>query len=111
MFRRRMLVGGMIAGGMAAGVATGAVVGHYSSKRQFESMQRAQAQQAQLNQARAQAQQAELQAAQITSQAQAPKEDDKDVTQELEKLAKLKQQGILSEEEFQQMKGRILSRI
>ena len=99
----------MIAGGMAAGVATGAVVSHYSAKRQFESMQRTQAQQAQLKQAQAQAQQAELQAAQISSQTQAPKENEKDISQELEKIASLKQQGILTDEEFQQMKGRILS--
>jgi len=108
-----MLVGGMIAGGLAASAATGAVVGHYSAKRQFQSMQRNQAQQAQLNQARAQAEEAERQAAQATSQvqSQAPIEGKKDFTQELEKLASLKQQGILSEEEFQQMKGRILSGI
>ncbi|MFL6469735.1 MAG: SHOCT domain-containing protein [Nitrososphaeraceae archaeon] len=31
------------------------------------------------------------------------------MVQELEKLASLKQQGILSEEEFQQMKARLLS--
>jgi Short C-terminal domain len=66
-------------------------------------MQKAQAQQAQL----AQAQAAQMQAAQATtSQSQEPK---KDVVQELQKLANLKQQGILSEEEFQQMKSRLLS--
>ena len=96
MFRRRPVVGGMIAGG-----ATAAVVGHHAAKKQFESMQKAQAQAAQ-----AQAQAAQMQAAQATSQSQGPK---KDVVQELEKLANLKQQGILSEEEFQQMKARLLS--
>jgi multidrug resistance efflux pump len=106
MFRRRPVAGGMIAGG-----ATAAVVGHHAAKKQFESMQKAQAQQAQLNQAQAQAQAAQaqaaqMQAAQATSQSQGPK---KDVVQELEKLANLKQQGILSEEEFQQMKARLLS--
>ena len=35
----------------------------------------------------------------------------KDITQELEKSASLRQQGILSVEEFQQMKGRILSNV
>jgi hypothetical protein len=80
-------------------------VGHHAAKKQFESMQKAQAQQAQINQAQA-AQAAQMQAAQTTSQSQAPK---KDIVQELEKLASLKQQGILSEEEFQQMKARLLS--
>jgi Na+/glutamate symporter len=51
--RRRGLIGGMIVGG-----ATGAVVGHYSAKKQFESMAAAQAQQSQIDQAHAQAAQA-----------------------------------------------------
>ena len=96
MFRRRPVARGMIAGG-----ATAAVVGHHAAKKQFESMQKAQAQQAQAAQAQAQV----AQAAQI----QGPKEGKKDTVQELEKLASLKQQGILSEEEFQQMKARLLS--
>jgi len=94
--RRRGLIGGMIVGG-----ATGAVVGHYSAKKQFESMAAAQAQQSQIDQAQAQAAQAAL----------ASKQNKKDVTQELEKIASLRQHGILSEEEFQQMKTRILSNI
>ena len=77
--------------------------GGIKQAQQFLSMQKAQAQQAQL----AQAQAAQMQAAQTTtSQSQEPK---KDVVQELQKLANLKQQGILSEEEFQQMKSRLLS--
>lgn len=98
--RRRGLIGGMIVGG-----ATGAVVGHYSAKKQFESMAAAQAQQSQIDQA---------QAAQAAQEAQATltaNQGKKDITQELEKLASLRQQGILSEEEFQQMKGRILSNV
>ncbi len=94
--RRRGLIGGMIVGG-----ATGAVVGHYSAKKQFESMAAAQAQQSQIDQAQAQAAQAAL----------ASKQEKKDITQELEKIASLRQQGILSEEEFQQMKTRILYNI
>jgi hypothetical protein len=77
--------------------------GGIKQTQQFRSVQKAQAQQAQL----AQAQAAQMQAAQATtSQSQEPK---KDVVQELQKLANLKQQGILSEEEFQQMKSRLLS--
>lgn len=110
MFRRRPVARGMIAGG-----ATAAVVGHHAAKKQFESMQKAQAQQAQAAQAQAAqaqaqaAQAAQMQAAQTTNQSQGPKEGKKDIVQELEKLASLKQQGILSEEEFQQMKARLLS--
>ena len=89
--RRRGLIGGMIVGG-----TTGAVVGHYSAKKQFESMAAAQAQQAQIDQAQAQAAQA-AQAALTANQGK------RDITQELEKLASLRQQGILSEEEFQQI--------
>jgi Short C-terminal domain len=96
MFRaRRRLVGGMI-----VGATTGAVVGHYAAKRQFQSMSAAQAQQAQIDKAQAQA-------AQATQGA----DQGKDITQQLQDLAALKQKGILSEEEFQQMKARILSNI
>ena len=97
MFRaRRRLVGGMI-----VGATTGAVVGHYAAKRQFQSMSAAQAQQAQIDKAQA------AQAAQATQGA----DQGKDITQQLQDLAALKQKGVLSEEEFQQMKARILSNI
>jgi multidrug resistance efflux pump len=97
----------MIAGGATA--ATVAVVGHHNAKKQFESMQKAQ--QAQINRAEAQAAQAEAQAAQAEAQAAQTNQAQgkKDVIQELEKLANLKKQGILSDEEFQQMKARLLS--
>jgi hypothetical protein len=100
----RALIGGMILGGV-----TGAVVGHYSAKRQFESMTAARAQQSRLEQAQAQAAQAE-QSAQAAQAAMVADQDKKeDIAQELEKLASLRQKGILSEEEFQQMKARKLS--
>lgn len=110
MFRRRP-VARPVARGMIAGGATAAVVGHHAAKKQFESMQKAQAQQAQINQAQAAqaAQAAQMQAAQTTNQSQGPQGGKKDIVQELEKLANLKQQGILSEEEFQQMKAQLLS--
>ena len=57
-------------------------------------MAAAQAQQSQIDQAHAQA----AQAAQTTLAA-----NKKDITEELQKLASLRQQGILSEDEFQQM--------
>lgn len=102
MFRmRRRLVGGMI-----VGATTGAVVGHYAAKRQFQSMSAAQAQQAQIDQAQAAQAAQEVQGAQAT---QGANQGQKDITQQLQDLASLKQKGILTEEEFQQMKARILS--
>ena len=79
--RRRGLIGGMIVGG-----ATGAVVGHYSAKKQFESMTAAQAQQSQIDQAHAQAARA-AQAAQAAQAALPVNEDKKDIAQELQKLS------------------------
>ena len=76
-----MVLGAMLVGGM---------VGNYAARRRFESMSIAQAQQAQIDQA--------TQAARLANQ-------------ELEKLGNLKQQGILTEEEFQKMKARLLSNI
>jgi hypothetical protein len=98
--RRRSLIGGMLVGG-----AAGAAVGHYSAKRQFESMSAAQAQQTQIDQATKAAQEAQAHAAQVANHGK------KDIAQDLENLASLKRQGILSEEEFQQAKARILSSV
>jgi hypothetical protein len=83
----RALIGGMILGGV-----TGAVVGHYSAKRQFESMTAARMQQSRIERAQAQAEQAE-QAEQAALVADQDKKED--IAQELEKLASLRQKGIL----------------
>jgi type II secretory pathway pseudopilin PulG len=92
--------------GLLGAMVVGGAVGRRSSRRQFESMQAAQAQQ-QAAQAQQQAtQQAQAQAAQA---AQAPSQGKKDPYQELERLGNLKKQGLLSEEEFQKMKTQILS--
>jgi len=98
-----MVLGAMIVGGM---------VGNYAARRQFESMQMAKAQQEQLNQAQAQAAQAQqaAQAAHAQVQAtQAASQSKDDLFQQLEKIASLKQKGILTEEEFQKMKTKLLS--
>jgi len=95
-----MVLGAMIVGGM---------VGHYAARRQFESMSAAQEQQSQINQAQAQA--AQAQAARLANQAQGSNQGKKDTLQQLEKLGSLKQQGILTDEEFQKMKARLLSNI
>jgi len=88
-------------GGMIVGATTGAVAGHYAAKRQFQSMSAAQAQQAQIDKG---------QAAQV-AQATQGTDQGKDITQQLQDLAALIQKDILSEDEFQEMKARILSNI
>lgn len=96
-----MVLGAMLIGGM---------VGHYAATRQFESMSAAQAQQAQLDQATQAAQDAQARADQIARQAQA-NQGKKDPFKELEKIGNLKQQGLITEEEFKKLKARILSGI
>jgi hypothetical protein len=96
-----MVLGAMIVGGM---------VGNYAARRRFESMSIAQAQQAQIDQATKAAQEAQAHAARLANQAQSA-EGKKDTFKELEKLGALKQQGILSDEEFQKLKARLLSNI
>jgi membrane protease subunit (stomatin/prohibitin family) len=97
-----MVLGAMIVGGM---------VGHHAARRQFESMSAAQAQQAQIDQATQAAQAAQAQAARLATQAQMSNQGKRDTFKELEKLGSLKQQGILTDEEFQKLKARLLSNI
>jgi hypothetical protein len=79
-------LGGMIAGSMIA---------RHSARRQFESMQASQAQQEQINQAQIQGK-------------QGSNPGKKDPIQELERLGNLKQQGLLTEEEFKKLKIQLL---
>jgi succinate dehydrogenase/fumarate reductase flavoprotein subunit len=102
-----MLVGGLVAGGVAA---------HYATKDHYKSMAREQEHQERLRQIKAQADQAEhaaqmseLQA--VQSQTRAPSENKDDAIHKLEKLASLKQQGLITEEEFQRMKSKLISSI
>ena len=97
-----MVLGAMIVGGM---------VGNYAARRQFESMSAAQAQQAQIDQATQAAQEAQAQAARLASQAQLFNQGKKDTFKELEKLGSLKQQGLITDEEFQKLKAKLLSNI
>jgi membrane protease subunit (stomatin/prohibitin family) len=94
-------------GAMLVGGATASIVGRHSARRQFEAMSAAQAQQEQINQAQAQA----AQAVQTAQAAQASNQGKKDTLQELERLGSLKQQGLITEEEFQKLKTRLLSSI
>ena len=69
-----------------------------------------QAQQEQINQAQTQAAQAQQMAKAAQTQ-QASNPSKKNMVEELEKFTNLKQQGILTEEEFQQFKTKLLSDI
>src|SRR5215208_945243 len=100
-----MLAGGLIAGGVAA---------HYATKDRYKSMARQQKQEEQLQQAQAQADEAEraAQAAELQAmqaQTRGPNEDD--ILHKLEKLGGLRQQGLITEEEFQKMKSKLISGI
>ena len=83
-------LGGMMVGSLAA---------RQAGRRQFEAMQAAQAQQEQIKHAQAQA----VEAKQTSGHSKG------NLIQELERLANLKQQGILTEEEFQKFKTKLLS--
>lgn len=95
-----MLVGGMIGSRMA--------------RNRYDSMAMEQEQQQQLRQAQEKQQQAEkaeqaarLQAAQTQPErSQVPKED---IFQKLQKLGNMKQQGLITDEEFQEMKSKLIS--
>ena len=90
-----MVLGAMLIGGM---------VGHYAATRQFESMSA-------VDQATQAAQDAQARAVQLERQAQLSNQSKKDPFKELEKIGNLKQQGLITEEEFQKLKARILSAI
>jgi Short C-terminal domain len=107
-----MVFGMMLAGGLIAG----GVMAHYATKDHYKSMAMEQEQQEQLQQAQAQAAEAEraAQAAQLQA-AQAytrgPNENKDDALHKLEKLGSLRQQGLITDEEFQRMKSKLISSI
>jgi multidrug resistance efflux pump len=94
-----------------------AALGAGLARRQasYEMDQQAQAYEAQQRQAQQQieAQQRQIEALQRQSQQQKhnPQPQYEDITEKLKKYADLKQQGILTEEEFQKLKMDLLSRI
>ena len=98
---------------LLGGIVAGSLAGSYSARRQFEAMQADQVQQAQINQAQTQAAQA-YQVAHAAQAAQAPQASSsvkKDILQDLERLGSLKQQGLITEEEFQKLKIKLISSI
>jgi multidrug resistance efflux pump len=80
-------------------------------RAEYEMDQQAQAYEAQQAEAQRQieAQQRQIEALQRQKQSAQPQHED--VTEKLKKYADLKQQGILTEEEFQKLKMDLLSRI
>jgi len=79
-------------------------------------MAREQEQDQQLQQAQAQAEEAEraAQAAQlqtVQAQTRGPNENKDDALHRLEKLGNLRQQGLITDEEFQRMKNKLISSI
>ena len=92
----------------------GGMVGSRMARNRYESMAMEQKQQEQLKQAQEKQQQAEkaeeaarLQAAQTQAErSQVPKED---IFQKLEKLGNMKKQGLITDEEFQEMKSKLIS--
>ena len=89
--------------GLLGGMIAGSIARRHTGRRQFEAMQAERAQQEQINQVQAQA----AQAYQVAQTSITPK---KDPIKELEKLGTMKQQGILTEEEFQK-KIKLISNI
>ena len=88
--------------GLLRAAMVGRVAGN-SARRQMEGMQK----QAQVQQAQAQA--AQAQAAQQAQQTQASAKTDP--MQEIAKLGDLKAKGLITEEEFQQMKASVLAKM
>ena len=76
-----------------------------------EQDQQAQAYEAQQNQAQQQIEAQQRQIAALQQQKQNPQPQQEDPIQKLKKYADLKQQGIISEEEFQKLKADLLSKI
>jgi len=76
-----------------------------------EQEQQAQAHQAQQNQAQQQIEAQQRQIEALQQQKQNPQPQQEDPIQKLKKYADLKQQGIISEEEFQKLKADVLSKI
>jgi hypothetical protein len=90
------------------GMIVGSVAARHAARRQFEAMQAAQAQQEQIRNAQTQAVEAK-QIAQAVEAKQTSGHSKGNLIHELERLANLKEQGILTEEEFQKFKTKLLS--
>jgi Short C-terminal domain len=96
--------------GRWASAAIGAGMARRSAGRQMD--QQSQAHEAEMKQAQQQidAQQRQLEAMQQQKQ-QSPQPQQEDLTQKLKKYGDLKQQGLITEEEFQKLKADLLSKM
>lgn len=95
--------------GRWASAAIGAGVARRRAGAEMD--QQAQAYQAQQNQAQQQIEAQQRQIEALQQQKQNPQPQQEDPIQKLKKYADLKQQGIISEEEFQKLKADLLSKI
>jgi multidrug resistance efflux pump len=100
--------------GRWASAAIGAGVARRSAGREMD--QQAQAHEAEMQRAQQQidAQQRQLEALQQQQRQQQPQSQpqaQEDLTQKLKKYADLKQQGVITEEEFQKLKADLLSKM
>jgi len=100
--------------GRWASAAIGAGIARRSAGREMD--QQAQAHEAEMQRAQQQidAQQRQLEAMQQQQRQQQPQSQpqaQEDLTQKLKKYADLKQQGVITEEEFQKLKADLLSKM
>ena len=95
--------------GRWASAAIGAGVARRRAGAEME--QQASGYQAQQNQAQQQIEAQQRQIEALQQQKQKPQPQQEDFTQKLKKYADLKQQGIISEEEFQKLKADLLSKM
>ncbi|MFL6359663.1 MAG: SHOCT domain-containing protein [Nitrososphaeraceae archaeon] len=96
--------------GRWASAALGAGIARRRAGREMEEQQGAYDSQMDQSQRQIEAQQRQIEALQQQKQQQ-PQSQQEDLTQKLKKYGELRQQGIITEEEFQKLKGDLLSKI
>jgi hypothetical protein len=95
--------------GRWASAALGAGIARRRASAEME--QESQAYEAQSRQAQQQIEAQQRQIESLQQQKQPPQPQQEDLTQKLKKYADLKQQGLLTEEEFQKLKADLLSKM
>ena len=95
--------------GRWASAALGAGIARHRMANEMD--EQAEAYESQLQQAQQQIQALQRQIKALEQQKQHPQPQQEDLTQKLKKYGDLKQQGILTEEEFQKLKADLLSKI
>jgi len=95
--------------GRWASAALGAGIARRRAGREMEEQQGAYDAQMDQSQRQIEAQQRQIEA--LQQQKQHPQPQQEDLTQKLKKYGELKQQGIITEEEFQKLKADLLSKI